>query len=184
MTNPLFHTDLDELKKVLRLTGIATGGDAECILQEAILFARVTMAEKLSLSQVTAVAATPYNPDPVTEAEVIRARYRLLEADLVMSELLCDMSFLSLDNSAAWPEIYDCEPTSLTDPSDAEYRRKKLLERIERTFAELGSDQVPGIQCFNIGAECPPPKNRVTHGYHGWYTESRWPYYYSRYRQG
>lgn len=155
MAVPLFHADVDEVAKAVRASGIPTTGDAYTIFLNAIKFARVTLIRSLGQDVISALLAAPDTDEPLTDLEVRRCTAKLIEADLVLAELLCKLPTTFLDGSADAPNWYDKEsPFRLTNEDDRTDLHAKLMTRVAQMMGELSPDAEDlSMGCFRLERE-------------------------------
>lgn len=72
MASPLFVADLATMKSALRLSGVPEGRDANEIISDAVLEARVGFYRKLGEGRVTYLLGITYTEEPSSSAERLR----------------------------------------------------------------------------------------------------------------
>lgn len=106
---PLFVSSMTELKKRLRLTGVPAGVDANSIIDDATLNARVLFNRMLGVTRVAALVAFSSVDNPATENEVMRATANLCEVRMVQRELARTLRMFFADGSGVAEQAWNQE---------------------------------------------------------------------------
>jgi hypothetical protein len=153
----LFLPDVATLKKRLRLTGIPSGGDAEGMLEEASLKARLGLYKHLGESLVATINGTAYTDAPATTVQLRRVKAAAAETVWVRLLLLSILPTATLDSANALLQAWNDEGTFRgMGPRE----REKEIERLKTELNELLMDLVtdttatsPGVQVGEIGPQ-------------------------------
>jgi hypothetical protein len=144
--DPLFVTDLDELKANLRLTNVdsETDVDANTLIQRAIRKVRINFRRRLSQTRIETIQgytqdASPVDPDEDTE--YIRELAEMTEIDWVHLELTYILPMLFTDASASGQEVFNEEaPFRRAELDELDSLRRRLKEQIEAAIDILAGD--------------------------------------------
>jgi hypothetical protein len=129
-TAPLFIADLATLKPKLRLSGVPTTSDADDIINEAILVARQKFYRELGVSRVAALIALPFNENPTTENQILRAVANSTEVLMVRCELMRTMPMMFMDGNTQQDQIMQDEAL-FRDTTSAQLEQMKLQCELE-----------------------------------------------------
>lgn len=162
MTDPLFVADLDTLKSKLRLTELPDSSSAVGILDEVILVSRLKFYRRLLNDRVATLVALPFNANPTTEDEILRALANVVEVKLVRCELLRRLPTTFMDSSGDVNERWNEEaPVREQGVFEAEQEILRCEEEIEADMRILEGDQSLGSECriqsFDGSPVCPRP---------------------------
>ncbi len=162
MTDPLFVADLDTLKLKVRLAGLpASNQEANCILDQCILDARIKFYQDLGTDRVAELLAITYNPNPTTDDEITRALANSLEIRLVRCCLSRALPHAFMDASgnlcARWNEE---APIRENPESKQEDYMEHCLRMIDEDMRALDTspDNDGTLQVFDGTPDCPAPK--------------------------
>jgi hypothetical protein len=128
---PYYVADLNTLKEGLRLSTLDGNEDSSKILNGAVEWARGYIFRKLGPTIAAQWKAVAFVENPTTEEGVLRMIANLLEARLVLVELIDRLPFFFMDDSGATMESYN---------EDATFRKKAAEERKElreRAWSEI-----------------------------------------------
>ena len=128
---PYYVANLTTLKEGLRLSTLDGTEDSSGILDRAVEWARGYIFRKLGPTIAAQWKAVGFVENPTTEEGVLRMIANLLEARLVLVELIDRLPFFFMDDSGATMESYN---------EDATFRKKSAEERKElraRAWSEI-----------------------------------------------
>lgn len=160
MTQPMFLTDLEGLKKELRLTGIDDRQDIQAILQTATLQFRVEFTHRIGKTIADELEALPFTDPPVTQDDFRRAASRLLEIRWIWCKLVELLPTMLADGSgAAFQEFNDAGIWRQMEEDD----RRRLLRACHNEIEELYQMVLPEeslgddttILAFDGTGDCP-----------------------------
>lgn len=151
---PLFVPDLATLLARLRLTGIATSGQA--VVDEAVQTVRVGIYRALGAAVVSTLLATTSTLSPITDAELERCTAERVEVAWTRMLLLRSMPVLFKESSSniqqAWNEeglARDASARMIADEIE------RLQADIDTWLGTLTDDSVPfGVRATVIGGTC------------------------------
>lgn len=140
-TNPVFNTDLEEVKAQLRLTGVAPGSDAQAILESVILQVRSGFYSRLGSARMATLVALPLVAAPTTNDEVLRTIGALCESLWTRCLLLDRLPVVFMDNAGGDAEFMNQEGTfrSIT-PERLDRERQRCMTQIELWLDILAGD--------------------------------------------
>lgn len=142
---PLFVPTHADLRLKLRLTGIEIGTDAEAIIDEALLAARLRFITRLTLGRVTSLLATAYTATPTTEAQYLRLLAAVTEVKIVRLELLDSLPSAFMDAAGNLQKRWNEEaPFRETGVSMLEAIRERLEAEIEEAMELLAGEDLAG----------------------------------------
>ena len=162
---PLFHTDLDELKAALRLTGSDPNGDVQTVIEDCVRGYKVWMTQRAGFTIISDLQAVTYTDDPSTELEARRMAARVLEVKWVWGECLKRLQTMFADASgAAFQEFNDQGVWRQMDAIDRRSLLKANAREVEDLYCfvvgEMGIGEAESIQTFDGSTDA---------------TESYWP---------
>lgn len=99
-SQPLFVPSLAEMQKLLRLSAVSSTSDAQAMIENAIVDARVEFFQVLGSTAVTTLRAYPSTKTPETTAELLRKQAEVAEAKMVRVRLMRSMPTIFMDGSA------------------------------------------------------------------------------------
>lgn len=105
-TTPLFSASVDVIRSKLRLSGVPTTGDAESIIDDAVLEVRSGFVRELGAARVTALQAIAFTENPSTSDEVLRATANQTEVKWVKLVLMRSLPMRFLDGNADETQAY------------------------------------------------------------------------------
>lgn len=133
---PMFHDDLEELKRAVRLTGSDPQGDVAEVLSDAVRGFRVWLTRRAGFSVVSTLQAVTFTEAPATQDELRRMAAKLLEEKWVWSECLKRLQTMFADSSgSAFQEFNDQGVWRQVDP----LQQQRILRRVEREIEDLYS---------------------------------------------
>ena len=160
---PLFVTDLAELKRRLRLSGLPDATeDAPTMLANAILAVRVHFNRRLGTARVQQLLGFPQTETPSTEPELLRTLAETVEVDWVRLELMCRLPWLWSDSSGEAQKAWN-EEAPFREKGAATYEQLKhcLVESIESALGMLSGSELfgeeQGGRAFDGKPICPAP---------------------------
>jgi len=131
---PLFHTDLDELKSCVRLSGADECADVQCVIEDQVRAFKVWLIQRAGFTVVANLQAVVPTDDPTTELEARRLAAKVLESKWVWCHLLPRLQTLFADASGnAQQEFNDQGVWRQMDALDL----MQFLKRCEREVEEL-----------------------------------------------
>jgi len=163
MSNPLFLTDLAEMKTELRLSGVpASGEDANVILEDVLLQVRTGFYRRLGTTRVGQIVMFPTNyTNPTTNDELLRALAKTVEVKWTWCLLGERLPQLWMDDSGGAWQAYNEQGTfrklSLREREDQCKRYKTEIEEAMQILSgeeTLGAET--GINCGTFGSEIDP----------------------------
>lgn len=163
MTDPLFVADLDTLKLKVRMKGVpASNMEALAILDECILNARISFYRRLGTTRVAALVALPFNENPTTEDEILRALANTVEVRLIICCLVQSLPHAFLDAAGNLCSRWNEEaPLRETPTATRDDYLEHCINQIEEDMQLLaGSEDIgdeDGIQTFDGSPDCPAP---------------------------
>lgn len=176
MTDPLFVQTREELLARLRLSGVASTSDAQCMIDQGIEFARLEIYQRAGDQTVTDVLGFTSTPTPTTEDERRRRAAEHWETELVRCWLLKTMPMFSADAAGDHRLAYNQEGIwrHLTQSDRLELLaqcRELLRDLEEKVTGEVAADEIC-VQLSAIGSEecnaqfyCQPPLNPAVNPY-------------------
>lgn len=167
--DPLFHADLDLLKKALRLSGSNEKADVQAVIEDCVRGFKVWMIRRAGFTVITEVQAVTPVDNPTTELEARRMAAGVLEVKWVWIECLKRLQALFADASgSAFQEFND---QGVWRQMDAQARRaseKQTAREIEDLYVFVSGFQSIGkaseIQVFDgttVGTEAYFPAGSV-----------------------
>lgn len=138
---PMFVPTMDDLRKSLRLSSIATTSDAIAMIDAAVQTASVTFFRHLGQEKIALIKATAYTRAPVTNMEFLRVLAASTELKIVRAQLLRNMPLMFMDG--AIPARSWQEEAAFREGSTLMHRdeMKRLDEEIRQALATLQSAQ-------------------------------------------
>lgn len=164
MTDPLFVADLDTLKLKVRMKGVPDSNtEALAILDECILQARIQFYRRLGSERVAQLVALPFNMNPTTDDEILRALANTVEVRLVVCCLAQALPHAFLDASGSLCSRWNEEaPLRETPATQREDYLEHCINQIEEDMQLLAAEEEIGdevdIQVFDGTPECPAPQ--------------------------
>lgn len=141
-TAPLFVADLATLKPKLRLSGVPTTSDADDIINESILIARQKFYRELGIARVAELVALPFNENPTTEDQILRAVANSTEVLMVRCELMRIMPMMFMDGNADQNQIMQDESLFReTTSAQLEQMRLQCDLEIQQNMDLLAGDE-------------------------------------------
>lgn len=144
MATPLFQLRAD-LQKELRLSGLATGSDAETIFDAAIVEARAGLLRRLGLARVTAIVGYNASDTPTTDKEAIRLTAEIAEAKWVRMVLMRTSTTVTLDGAGGmYDDYHRSAPFRETGPFERDMEIKRLQTEINDALDILSGSETIG----------------------------------------
>lgn len=172
--NPLFVADLATLKASLRLTGAGAGTDADRLINNGILSARLAFYRRLGAARIAEILTTAFTEGPTSTEEYIRVLAHLTEVLIVRREVRKTMAQLFMDASADTQEAWNTEG-AFRQGKPTVRELKKEEEEIAANMAILALEVEPGdevrtLATFNVEREtsdaaAPLPGDSLFRGY-------------------
>ncbi len=138
-STPLFLADLATLKSRLRLSGVPSGQDAEKIVYEGILRARLAFYRRLGPARVAVLRAISYDENPTDNDSLLRALANTVEVKLVHSTLLDLLPTMFMDGGGNTLEVWN-EEAPVRRNDTPEVTKRRLLDEIEADMEILSGD--------------------------------------------
>ena len=151
---PLFHDDLEDLKKALRLSGADAKADVQTVVEDCVRGFKVWLTQRTGFTVITDLQAITYTDDPTTVDESRRMAARVLEVKWVWAECLKRLQSMFADASgAAFQEFNDQGVWRQLDALD----RRSLLRTTSREIEDLycyvagilGIGEAESVQVFD-----------------------------------
>lgn len=159
--DPLFHADLDLLKKAIRLSGADEKADVQAVIEDCVKGFKVWMIRRAGFAVITEVVAVTPVDNPTTELEARRMAAGVLEVKWVWIECLKRLQSLFADASGA--ALQEFNEQGVWRQIDAQTRRaleKQTAREIEDLYVFVAGCQGIGeaseIQVFDgttVGTE-------------------------------
>lgn len=151
---PLFHTDLAELKSCVRLSGADEKADVQCVIEDCVRGFKVWLIQRAGFTIVANLQATPPTDDPTTELEARRLAAKVLEAKWVWCHLLPRLQTLFADASGnAQQEFNDQGVWRQMDALDLTEFLRRCEREVEELYVFVSGCQAVGeseeVQCFD-----------------------------------
>jgi len=157
---PVFVTDIDTLKAMLRLSNVARD-DAVAMLESAVRDVRVKLYDRLTSSVVAAVAGITHADNPTTADQLRRAKAEGVEVKMVRVELMRTMPSFFLESLGsvrrAWNEEGTMQPL---DHRDVQRIIAVIESEIENDIAAIAgavATDDAGIRAATIDPDEDPP---------------------------
>lgn len=110
MSTPLFLQDAEEVKKLLKLSEIPAGGNADAAVDRAIEDTKTVLWEELGTVRLTEVLAfTPASGQPTTDDEFLYIMARRCELNIVRYNLTFSLSMGYRSGAVTFIESYSSE---------------------------------------------------------------------------
>jgi hypothetical protein len=159
---PLFIADMPTVEAVLRLSGVPESSDAQVIIDEGVLQARMAFVQALTQAGVNAIRAIPYVDDPQTEDQNKRMLANLTESMLVRLHLMRTLPVLFLDSSQKDEQLWNEEGLFRNkSPFDLEREKSALQDDINNNLDLLLGEDPAGtsvLKMETIGPDVTPPR--------------------------
>lgn len=157
--DPLFVQDRETLKAKLRLSG-STSTDAEAILDDAILNARIGFFDSLGSHRINKIKATPLSDNPSTAADIMRARAAIAEVKWVRMLLLRALPSLFVDGSGVALTAWNDE-AMIREKGQSELWKEinRLQDEVNDALKDLTGEKPPDagtIWASSLGPSRPP----------------------------
>lgn len=167
--DPLFHADLDLLKKALRLSGSNEKADVQAVIEDCVRGFKVWMIRRAGFTIVAEVQAVTPVDNPTTELEARRMAAGVLEVKWVWIECLKRLQTLFADASgSAFQEFNDQGVWRQMDLLARRASEKQTAREIEDLYVFVSGCQSIGeaseIQIFDgttVGTEAFFPAGSV-----------------------
>jgi len=155
-TAPLFVATVEELKSKLRLASIPAGQGADILFDETLLAVRTHFYRALGPARVAELAALPFNENPATEDEILRAVANTTEVKWMRMELMRVLPTLFKDSSADQHQVYHDEALFRETPGDQlSIERERLWSDIQENLELLRGDEELDEEVQGISASTP-----------------------------
>ena len=167
--DPLFHADLDLLKKALRLSGSDEKKDVQAVIEDCVRGFKVWMIRRAGFTVIAEVQAVTPVDNPTTELEARRMAAGVLEVKWVWIECLKRLQALFADASgSAFQEFNDQGVWRQMDALARRSLEKQTAREIEDLYVFVSGCQGIGeaseIQVFDgttVGTEAFFPAGSV-----------------------
>lgn len=138
--NPLFHDDLEDLKKALRLSGADAKADVQGVVEDCVRGFKVWLVQRAGFTVITELQAVTYTDEPSTELEARRLAARILEVKWVWVECLKRLQTLFADASgSAFQQFND----------QGVWRQLDAIDRI--SLLRDANREIEDLYCFVVG---------------------------------
>lgn len=158
-TNPLYVTDIQTLKRELRLTGVPANSDVDAIILQALAETRVTLVDRLGTARVAEIKAYTSSANPATANEYMRMRASLTETMMCRAKLMRKLPIMFREGASTgnqtWNEV----------GIDRDMGGRDLSKEITRLEAEIeeniiamgaGENDNVTVRATVIGPTCSP----------------------------
>lgn len=109
MATPLFVESLETMKSQLRLSGVPAGRDANEIISDAVLEAKVGFYRKLGEGRVSYLLGVTYTENPTSSAERLRVIANLTEVKWCRLILMRTLPVMFMDGNNATLQTWNEE---------------------------------------------------------------------------
>jgi hypothetical protein len=140
---PLFVADMVTLKGKLRLSGVATGTDAQAQIEEAVQSVRTGFYRRLGLSRLTYLQGLPFVEAPSSDTGYLRMLANTVEVIWTRLELMKTMPQLFMDARGSTVEIWNTE-AAFRQGSLGQKEIERLEAQLEDELAILAGTQQAG----------------------------------------
>lgn len=169
--NPLFISNVAELKSRLRLSGVDDTADAQALIEDAIREVRLGLIDRLGLSLITTLQAITFTETPDTTDEVKRFRAEFAELLWIRAILNERLPQLFVDSSGVSKQVWN-DDGLVRDVGTGSVRRQSrdLIRKVRDHLAYLTGDDtgeisiivaVPDITPQRPGASIAPRTSGV-----------------------